>query len=190
MGNQQTQEDIAKPIYHAVDWSKCLAVGSHPLQQYLNASWVPDDIDFACRVNSREEFNQIVEKFVQNANKSGVSESTPVKPCQLDIHGSEEYSRKERLGDFFVASCNVYAKGVKQPIQFIGLKVEPHVDLPSVISEIADLPACISYSMRAGIRIFHIPERVIEVLRTRRVSRRDIAFDRQDKYRKRGFKIV
>lgn len=189
MGNKPTQEDIAAPIHHAIDWSKCVGVGSYPLQQYMNASWIPDDIDFACKANTPEEFNKIVEKFAQEAGQKGFVQKWAIKPDGLEIKGSEDYCR-DRLGDYFVASCNIKIDGVKQPIQFIGLKAEPNDDLPSIINKVADLPACISYSMSNGNRIFHVPYRAINVLRTMRVSARDIAFARQEKYRKRGFKIV
>ena len=71
--------------------------------------------------------------------------------------------------------------------QLICLKQTANETPEDILSETSDIPACVSYRMHNGQRIYHVPEKGVEILATRHGSRDQICPMRMEKYKQRGY---
>ena len=81
-----------------------------------------------------------------------------------------------------------YLPGVPLPVQLVALDTTANGrDLLTHLTDITDLPACVSYTVCAGQRVFHVPERGFMALRTHWIHAGFTCKARRAKYVARGY---
>ena len=183
--------DAASPLYAAIDWSRSVIAGSHALHQYLGEhdAWTPNDIDIMCEVKTHADFCRLVDAFKEKVDAPG--ETRKLLTPEMRAEATRENAangREERFHHSILATSTLTVKGINKPVQFVGLEVDAGRTLLSHLNDTTDLPACVSYTVtEEHRRIFHVPERGLPALRTRRVSCLHTCPARIGKYKQRGF---
>jgi len=203
--------DVARPLYRAIDWSRCIIGGSYALQQYLgDTHWQPNDIDIPCAVDSHEDFVKLIETYrVKQELEPGtkVTLNSMIVSTNAGRGGS---SSSEGFDPSVTSTANLtmVKDGVQfpLPIQFVGVKdprypwwfrlfhlfsKEPSQrdKLVEHYSRIADMPACVAY-VATPARTWFVPDFAKSALKTRTIRKHTISADRREKYAARGFTFV
>jgi hypothetical protein len=196
--------DIAARLRLAVDWSQCAVMGSYALHQYMQAAhlhdpkqpWFPNDIDVGCNIATHDAFKLHVKRVV---DALATNPSTPPVVEKLVLLTDEERSARgiaaaargdeERFHRSIIATATLRVPGIPVPVQLVGLDTtESRGDLEAHLDVVTDVPAAVSYRYtHYGSRIFHVPERAVQAIQTRRVPTRTICSSRMAKYAARGF---
>lgn len=216
--NEQTVDDkMPKGIYLAIDWERCLIGGSYALKQYLNknsylAQWEPSDVDIFGVYKNFEEFNAECKKFQEKAGLELIKEvyndvekiTVHITGPQVELNNNNNSSENKNSNDDFVEDFDYAIIGTKtyvkkdfaQKIQMVGFNAErvekerPGTQsLLELLDKITDLPACICYTVSDDQKIFYVPLRAIEPLKTGMINYSAICSKRIDKYAKRGFQF-
>ncbi len=183
--------DVALPVYKALDWSRTYVGGSHALQQFTrDTAWTAQDVDFMIQCQSHDD-------FVAEAGRISRALDAPVKKTNLytaEMRRSPVSGREERFHEAIAATCTLQVPGVPVPVQLVGIELVASnaqgmpVDLLAQLNRITDLPACVTYTVRAsGERDYQVRASGINTLVTRRVKAWDICTSRRDKYAARGY---
>lgn len=197
--------DIARLIYPAIDWSRCVIAGSYALHQYQRVTqlqrgpvWFPNDIDVICDIRSHEAFQAEVARVQKRLTH--ITGKTPVIDRMKLLTPTEREQnvrvagggREERFHESIHATCTMRVANLPIPMQMVAMDTGRSKGLVPHLSEITDLPASVNYRVvgppfdKDG-RIFHVPERALDALRTGRINKGDICPLRVDKYKARGF---
>jgi hypothetical protein len=181
-------EDIAGPLYNVLDWSRSAIGGSYALQQFTRAQWTPADIDIAYKCSTHDEFVREVQR-VREATDARIDKMTLLTE---EMRNSPEWSgRDERYHESIIASATLTVPAIPSKVQLVGMDPQKHflgeTDILGHLNRITDLPACVSYTVRGHERIFQVPERCIDALRTHRVQRWQTCKTRREKYEARGY---
>jgi hypothetical protein len=179
-------------LHNATDRSRCVVGGSYALHQYLgDTHWEPNDIDIMCRANSHAEFQALLDRFKGSfapaqvkVEKVKLLDDAAREQATREADGS---GREERFHRSILATSTLAIDGVPRPVQLVGLDVAPQRTLLDHLNGLSDLPACVSYTVSGGARFFHVPERGLQALRTRRINRFAACSARIDMYKQRGF---
>lgn len=179
-------------VFQAVDWSRCVIGGSYALRAYTGArDWQPDDVDIMCAAESHSEFREILDAFIA---KSGPH--TELRAIKLlteeDRRHAQVAGREERFHESILGTSTLHVPGVALFVQLVGFQPSTHQhgrgDIVTHLSRITDLPACVSLTARPGEEpIFHVPQRALVPLATRRIPVADICAARKTKYERRGY---
>lgn len=176
-------EDIAlnnftmtEDVERAMDRRRCAMVGSTALQRFMHADWEPSDFDIACKCDSYAEWRMLVDNYLRNIRITGKAAST--------------FSGVSEPLVSIMETANIKIEGIAKPVQIIGL-MSTFETLPDIIARTTDMPACVSYTLHAktGERIFHLSERCLEAIATKKLAPGSISAARAPKYRARGFDI-
>lgn len=181
-------------ILKAIDWTRSVIGGSYALCAFMGADWQPHDVDVMCQVASHADFDALVAQFRERALPLS---SEVVKHVRMDDATRAAAARDttsgldERFHESILGTVTLRFDGLPVPVQLVGMCVRPPMTLLEHLNETTDLPACVAYTQwPGGPRIFHVPERGLEALRTRTVHRADSCAARMDKYKKRGFTFI
>ena len=186
--------DAAAALYPVLDWERSVVFGSYALRLYTSdTAWEPGDIDVPYRCTSHAEFMAEVTRLL-TATGATLAKSVTLR-SDADRHQAAQVldGREERFHMSILATATLRVPGVPWPVQLVGM--DPSGDrlgntgLVEHLNHIQDLPACVSYTMAddGRTRIWHVPTRAVEALRTRHVRAVDICAARKDKYAKRGY---
>jgi len=184
--------DIAGPLYARIDWARSLVAGSYALAQYTHATWRPRDIDIMVQCNTHAAFEAEVARFcgasLPAARVDKITLLTDAMRRETVASG-----REERFHESIVATATLSVPGVPLPVQLVALDTTSNIygtlDLLSHLNTITDLPSCVSYTVRAGQRIFHVPERGLAALRTHWIHVDHTCKARRAKYVARGYEF-
>lgn len=185
-GQSWDRPDPLSPWYRYFDWNRCVIGGSYALNQLTgDTTWTPDDVDVVCVDTRFDEWKVYVEQFCHSTNG---------KLLKLndfrDGHPHDPDKRDEKFHESIRASAKVKVAGLDQVIQFVYIETNPPTveQLRIVLDEITDVPACVNYQLSPlGQKQFHIPEKGLEALFTRRVAKKDICESRMAKYEARQY---
>lgn len=180
-------EDVAGPIYHVIDWNRSVVGGSYALQQYTKDTWDPHDIDIMYQCSKYSEFVIELERI-----QTELGDRMKIKQITLvtdEMRNRDPPGREERFHESIIATSTFEVKDVPKPIQLIGIKPERPMHFVDWLDQITDLPACILYRMDGNRRVFNVPQRCLNAIHTRQISRLDICADRREKYSQRGYRF-
>lgn len=191
-------EDIAAPLYSAMDWSRCLVAGSYALQQYTQATtWQPNDIDVACSCDSHAEFLQLLNQFTAKlAPRAAVVTKIKLRTqTERDASVRNTTGREERYHGSILASAVVQVDHVTLPVNIVGFTPSTptfgRLPLVDHLGHINDQPASVTYTVSPhGVRLFHLWPGVQDMLDTHQVPAFEICAARRAKYEKRGYEFV
>lgn len=205
MASNLQDVDIASLIYPAIDWSRCVIAGSYAMHQYQRVAqlrrgpvWFPNDIDVLCDIRNHElfqaEVGRVQQRLTHITGEEPVVEKMKLltlKERAQNVHVADS-GREERFHASIHATCTIRVPGLPIPMQMVALETAVSGGLVPHLAEITDLPASVNYRVNNAIfcnemRIFHVPERALDALRTGRVRKDDICPLRVDKYKARGF---
>ncbi len=186
-------EDIARPLYQALDWSRTLVGGSYALHQYTrDTAWQPNDIDILIDCTSHADFQTELAR-VCAASACTLEKVKLMTPEERSKAATQRSGPDERFHDSILATSVLRVPGVPLPVQLIGIERTSSntygtaPDLLTHLNRITDVPACVSYGWRDQQRIWHLQDRCVEAITTRRVNAWDICAARKDKYTARGY---
>jgi len=177
--NNRPHDDIPTTVYDSLDWDKTVIAGSYALQQFTNDNWTPNDIDIMISCNDVEEFRN---EFCRFEQKTGAcleryawfsDKSLPNKDDELFhelVLGSRTYT---------VPNCS-------KKVQLICLQKNNRRP-EETLMETTDIPSCVSYKMVSGQKMFFIPEKGVDILRTKRGPLAGVYPGRIEKYKQRGY---
>lgn len=184
-------------IYRAIDWNKCVIGGSGALRQFTNASWNEADTDIFAEVASASELRTLVDAFMDTMN---LRVETPHVVIEKFVELTPDMRRdalqknggnNERFHESILATCTLQVPGLAMPVQFVGINTMSHsygkLSLLDHLNLITDLPAAVQYTAKNGTPLYHVPERALEALRTKRIPSANICASRKTKYEERGY---
>ena len=180
---------IPKSIYNALDFKTSIIGGSYALKRFTGALWDPHDIDIFI-TGTDAEFKEAKDKFITLTNAILLS----------DNHTKHTKHTKNNE-DFHALISGTYTfniPGFSLPIQLIHFKQIDHKPTVfeflkedscySIHAKTTDIPS-VSYTIENGQKIFHIPERSLEAIFTRRINGNNICSNRRKLYASRGYTI-
>jgi hypothetical protein len=176
------KDEIPSKVYEVFDWTKTVVGGSYALNMYTCPKWESNDVDVMIKTTNRDDFNTEVNRIVAGTNATiikqrwGIDKYLPIQPDQ-------EAFNKKVLG-----TCTLKVENINKPIQLIAIETD-NKTLLSTLNEITDKPACISYTIEDGKKMFHVPEKCAEVLFTKKASKTDICQSRIIKYTERNYQF-
>ncbi len=183
-------------LHDAIDWSRCVVGGSYALQQYTRSTWPVGDIDIVCKCVNQGAFKALVADFERHfpADKRPSLIKETLVTAGMRYTNVDPLVRDERFHNSIVATATFSVPEVPVPVQLVALDPSIHrlgdTDVVTHLNRITDLPACVSYTVANGRRIFHVPERGLEALCTKRVTRELVYAARRAKYAARGYTFV
>ena len=179
--------DLPNNIKNSINWQNSAVAGSFALHQFTGATdWQPEDLDIMVACQTKEEFIKSALEFENKSQASLIRFAwfDPTKP-KFSTDRIDELFHESVLG-----SRTYCVAGFDKPVQLICLQQTETLKSPAeILSLTTDIPACVSYTMVDGEKLFQIPARGREILLTNRGSRTDICANRYEKYLARGFKF-
>jgi hypothetical protein len=171
-----------QPFANAVNWKNSVVAGSFALHLYTSdTTWQPADVDIMVACTTPAEFEQEAQKFEQ---KSG---AILTKSAWFDGKTAGANKADELFHEKVMGSRTYTIPFYDKPVQLICLKQTNFESAEEILSETSDIPACVSYKMYNGQRIYNVPEKGVECLRTKHCSRLMVCPSRMEKYRQRGY---
>jgi hypothetical protein len=179
--------DAPPPTLHSsLNWNNSVVAGSYALKQFTgDTHWECNDIDVMVACQTKQEFQNEADSFKDK------SDMLLVREAWFDDSGKrgstlDEMYHERVLGSktFVIRDYFNYSKTV----QLIWLKQNyPNESPVAILNETSDIPACVSYSVMNGSRIFHIPEKGREIIMTRTGAKHMICASRLEKYQARDY---
>ena len=176
------KDKISSEVYEVFDWSKTVIGGSYALNMFTCPKWESNDIDVMIKTTNQEDFNAEINRIVTGTNATIIKQRWGINKHQ-PIQSDQEEFNKTVLG-----TCTLKIENIDKPIQLVAIETG-NKTLLSTLNEITDKPACISYTVENGKKMFHIPEKCSEALFTKKISRVDICQSRISKYTERNYQF-
>jgi hypothetical protein len=171
-----------EPFINALNWQKSVVAGSFALHMFTReTSWVPNDVDIMISCKTPAEFEQEAQQFEQ---KSG---AILTKFAWFDGKTAGANKADELFHEKVLGSRTYTIPSYDKSVQLICLKQTANEMPEEILSETSDIPACVSYKVYNGQRIFNVPEKGLDILRTKHGSRLMVCPSRMEKYRQRGY---
>ena len=202
--------DPVEPLYKHIDWSNSVIGGSYALKQFTGDNgWEPNDIDILTSHQTTEQFNQSCCDLEKNANLKFVK-STKRKGNNIvtvDFGGGkidisfDEFEDHEMFHELIKESKTYNWNNNK--IQIVHVQPPEGRSLQSVLAETTDCPSCVSYHIESykprticgyesgevvNTKIFHVPQKGLQLLMTGKGKISDICKQRKQKYEEREYK--
>jgi hypothetical protein len=187
--------DIENRIHAAIDWSRCVVGGSDALQKYTRALWAPNDKDVMCATANHGEFLALMGAFVEKLQPIAVVDKILLLTPEMRAAASAgKNGGEERFHESIIATSKITVGDYPVPVQLIGIDSSVHflgrTDIVTHLNRLTDLPACVSYSVKEGACIFHVPDRGLDALATKTIPATLICAARKKKYEERGYSFV
>jgi hypothetical protein len=210
--------DPAEFLYSSINWKISVIGGSYALKQFTgDDGWIPNDVDIIMDCQTEKEFDEESEKFAKSANLDLVKYCKR-KPRSdniiiFDKNGNlidektpedfKESGMDHEMFHDFIKGSRTYTSETLEKIQTVHFKTDEGRSLQSVLSETTDSPSCVNFHVEtyktrtmAGYpngpltsqKIFHVPQKGLELLLTGKGKSDDICSSRKEKYEERGYK--
>ena len=165
-------------------------------------TWHPNDVDVFVGGNpdDHRDFDRQVFSFIERCKgrvvKTNVFDHEDM--CAMDQADTHKRVReetsldplKEDFHNDIFKTVTASLPYCPLPVQFVGIGVKD-MDLRSKLTQITDIPSSVTFSHdAAGQRVYHIPEKLLPSLWSRRIPKSDICPARVDKYGARGYTFV
>lgn len=195
-------------LYNSINWEKSLVVGSFALKSYLEDSgesvkWVPNDIDILVNCKDEKDFDRETSFFESKINCNLLKERYPTSTSQTiaTIPANNESDKwNEKFHESIIKTKTYNVENVNEPVQFVGIQMSKRkysfdtnvanfsVPFEIFLQEIVDIPAVwFKVDIRNNKKIYIIPQKSVEILKTKRGSKEKICESRLFKYTQRGF---
>jgi len=180
------QPDLHPSIYEKLDWRVTAVAGSYALHKFTSATnWQPNDVDIMIACQDKEDFNRRCQIFAESRDVMLVREAWFDEKSKNIGNSPDELFHKSVLG-----SKTYQIDGLDKNVQLICLQQSVDATTPAqILSMTSDIPACVSYTMFNGQKIFSIPEKGAEILLTKRGPLSGICASRESKYKERGYEF-
>lgn len=182
------QPDLPNSIKNSIDWKNSAVAGSFALHQFTGATnWQPNDIDIMVACQTKEEFLASAQAF-ENKSQAILVRHAWFDPNKPTVN--TETSDDEKFHESVLGSRTYYVSEFDKKIQLICLKQSEARESPAeILSLTTDIPACVSYTMFNGEKVFQIPARGREILLTNRGPKTGICASRYEHYLSRGYEF-
>ncbi len=194
-------DDPASVLYRAIDWTKCVIGGSYALKLYSNAKWPVGDIDIMCDVQSAAELLALAHGLThsmdqrvlkERPSKVSLDKFTVLTP-EMRKEAQKTNGGEERFHESILGTCTLTVPGVPMPVQMVGIDTTSHIygklALVDHLDYITDLPAAVQYTVAQDRPLFHVPQRAVDAIASKRIPIATICASRKAKYEARGYEF-
>lgn len=151
------QSDLPTHLYEKLDWQVTAVGGSYALHQFTkDPAWQPNDVDIMMACQDKEEFNRLCQIF------AGTSDVHLLRETWFDEGSTNlrDNSPDELFHESVLGGKTYQIDGLDKNVQLICLQKTEEATTPAqILSLTTDIPACVSYTMFNGQKIFSIPKK-------------------------------
>lgn len=149
-------------LNNSIDWQKSVIAGSYALKQFTgDQSSESHDVNIMIACKDKNEFEIEAKNFAEKSQAKLNQES----------HLDKESFPKNHIffHDRVLGSKTYQLENYQKPIQLICLQQKQNENAVEILNEISDKALYVSYSVTSGgERIFHISEKGLEILWTKK----------------------
>lgn len=156
--NRFNVQDRADVLYDHINWKNSVIGGSYALKQFYgnkDVDWTPEDIDIMVGVKSEKEFIDESTRFEKNTSSvlvkysrkitNDMVEITNVQTGEKEIKSLLDSNNDSEVYHEYINGSRTYTNPTAGKVQLVHVQTSDDRDVKSILSEVTDIPCCVSF---------------------------------------------